>query len=227
METIVISLGGSIIVPKEIDSSFLKEFKALIEDYIKKDFRFIIIVGGGFTCRKYQKSASKITFVDDEDLDWLGIHVTRLNAHLLRTIFKKDAHPNVIKDPTQTIKTNERIIIGAGGEPGWSTDYDAVILAKNNSCNEIINLSNIDQVYNKDPKTHKDAKAINEISWKDFRKLVGNKWNPGLNVPFDPIASKEAEEADMKVIITNGKNLTNLKNILDGKEFSGTTIKNQ
>ena len=61
MKTIIISLGGSIIVPNEIDIAFLKSFKALIERYLKKDFRFIIVAGGGQTCRKYQDASSKVT----------------------------------------------------------------------------------------------------------------------------------------------------------------------
>jgi len=226
MKTIVISLGGSIIVPKEIDSNFLKKFKALIEGFLKKDYRFIIITGGGYTARVYQKGASKVNFVNDDDLDWFGIHATRINAHLLRTIFKKYAFERVIKNPSEPIKTNKKIIVAAGYRPGCSTDHDAVILAKNINCKEIINLSNIDYVYDKDPKKHKDACPLKKISWKDFRKIIGDKWDPGLNLPFDPVASREAQKLDMKVIIANGKNLDNLKNILEGKEFIGTVIKN-
>ena len=90
---------------------------------------------------------------------------------------------------------------------------------------KIINLSNIDFVYDKDPAKFKDAKKIRQISWKDFRQIVGSRWNPGTNAPFDPIASKFAEENKMEVIIANGKNMDNLKNILEGKEFLGTVIK--
>jgi uridylate kinase len=89
----------------------------------------------------------------------------------------------------------------------------------------VVNLSNIDYVYNKDPKKFKNAKKIKEISWADFRKIVGDKWDPGLNVPFDPIASKIAQEAQMEVVIMNGKKLKNLENYLEGKKFTGTVIR--
>ncbi len=227
MKTIVISLGGSIIVPKEIDYSFLKKFKTLIESFIKKGYRFIIITGGGYTARVYQKGASKVNKVGSDDLDWFGIHATRINAHLLRTIFKKDAFERVIKNPSEPVKTDKKIIIAAGYRPGCSTDHDAVVLAKNINCKKIINLSDIDYVYDKNPKKHKDIKPLKAIYWKDFRKMVGNKWDPGLNVPFDPVASREAEKLNLKVIIANGRKLGNLKNILEGKEFTGTVIKNQ
>jgi uridylate kinase len=108
--------------------------------------------------------------------------------------------------------------------PGRSTDDDAVRLAHIYGAKTVINLSNIDYVYTKDPRKFKDAKKIESISWEDFRKIVGNKWDPGKNAPFDPTAAKTAEKNRMKVIIANGKNLKNLKDILGNKKFRGTTI---
>jgi uridylate kinase len=85
-------------------------------------------------------------------------------------------------------------------------------------------MTNIDYVYNKDPKKHKDVTPLKDISWEDFQKIVGEEWSPGLNMPFDPIATKHAKELNLKVIIINGNNLENLSNYLEQKEFKGTTI---
>ena len=95
-KTVVISLGGSIIVPDRIQVAFLKKFKEFILKFLKKDYKFIIVTGGGSTARNYIKAADRVTKINDEDKDWLGIHATRLNAHLLRTIFKKQAYPVVL-----------------------------------------------------------------------------------------------------------------------------------
>jgi len=222
---IVVSLGGSLIVPEEINVSWLKEFKKLIDSKIKKGLRFIIITGGGKTARRYQNAAKEIILIESEDLDWLGIHSTRLNAHLIRTMFRKDAHPKIIKNPNERINFKEKILVAAGWKPGFSTDYDAVLLAKNFSVKKLVNLSNIDYVCDKDPNKHKDAKIIKQISWVDFRKIVGDKWNPGLNAPFDPIASKEAQKQKIEVAIINGKNLDNFEKYLNEEEFVGTMIK--
>ena len=99
------------------------------------------------------------------------------------------------------------------------------MIAREYDVKTILNLSNIDYVYDKDPNKHKDAKIKTKMNWAEFRKLVGNKWSPSLNAPFDPIASKKAQELGLEVIIMNGKNITNLKNCLDGKKFKGTIIK--
>jgi uridylate kinase len=224
METFVISLGGSLIVPDNIDVEFLKSFRKIILKHITFGNRFILISGGGRTARKYMDAANKIRNLHPEDLDWLGIHSTRLNAHLIRTIFRDVAHTPVIKNPTSKIKFEKQILVAAGWKPGCSTDFDAVLLAKNLGVKTLINLSNVEYVYDKDPRKFEDAKKIEKLSWKAFRKIVGSKWDPGLNMPFDPIASKEAEKLDLKVVIANGKDLKNLEKILSGKKFKGTII---
>lgn len=225
---IIISLGGSLIVPDEIDWKFVRNFKKVIEKYIRKKYKFIIITGGGKTARKYQAAATKITKLTDDDRDWIGIHATRMNAHFIRTVFRKHAYPTINKNPNdykmfKNIK--ESILVASGWKPGFSTDYDAVVLAKHMGAQTIINFSNIDYVYDKDPNKFKNANKIENISWKDFRKTVGNTWDPGMNAPFDPIASKLAQKNNLEVLIMNGKNLKNMENYLEGKKFKGTLIR--
>ena len=224
MKTIVLSLGGSLIVPDKIDIDFLKNFKKTIENYIKKDYRFVVYCGGGSIARKYQEAASRTAKLNNEDLDWLGIHATRLNAHLLKTLFKNYSEEMIIKDPTKKIKFDKKILIAAGWKPGWSTDYDSVLLAENLRISTIINMSDIDYVYDKDPKKFRDAKKIEKISWNDYRNISGSKWKAGLNLPFDPVAAKEAQKSGIKVIVI-GKSLNNFENLLNNKKFNGTIIK--
>ena len=228
---IVISLGGSLIVPRHIDWQFLKKFRALIVSEIKKGKRFAIITGGGYASREYAQAANKVTRLTKDDQDWLGIHATRMNAHLVKTIFRQYAHPRINKNPQTKedlmthFSAGEKIMVAAGWRPGWSTDFVATIIAKRLGAKKLINLSNIECVYTKDPKKFKDAKKIKEINWQDFRCIVGNKWDPGMNLTFDPVASKLAEESGLEVIIAEGKNIKNLKNILEEKKFQGTVIK--
>ena len=223
-ETIIISLGGSLIIPGEIDVDFLEDFKKLIVSQIKIGKKFVIVTGGGKICRKYQEVAKKISNPSSDDLDWIGIASLRLNAQLLRVIFRDYTHPKIIKDPTLPIDFDMPLVVGSANEPGHSTDWDAVILAKNVGAKKIINLSNTDYVYDSDPKVNPDAKKFEQISWKDYRALIPKEWNPGLSSPFDPIASKMAEEEGMEVVIMNGKPIDNLANYLNGEKFMGTII---
>lgn len=224
-ETIVISLGGSLIVPDQIDTDFLKSFKALVESQVSKGKKFIIITGGGKVCRNYNEAVEKIIITTKENLDWLGIAVTRLNSELLRIVFGDLAFDKIIMDPDMVPKTDKPIILGAGWKPGNSSDLAAVHCAQSTGAKKIINLSNTDYVYDSDPKVNPNAKKIEQISWPGYRALIPKEWNPGLNSPFDPVASAIAEKEGMEVIVLNGKNISNLENYLNGEKFLGTIIK--
>lgn len=223
-EIFILSLGGSLINPGQIDSSFLKNFKKLILSQIKKGNRFIIITGGGKPAREYLGALKNTGGVSSDNLDWMGIYATRLNAQLIRLLFGKLAHSKIVEDPNIHFNFKEKVLVAGGWMPGRSTDDDAVRLAKAYGASTVINLSNIDYIYNKDPKKFKDAKILKEINWKDLRKIIGSRWTPGANTPFDPTAAKLAADLKLKVIIANGKNLENLKNILEEKNFKGTVI---
>ncbi|MBI5393113.1 UMP kinase [Candidatus Woesearchaeota archaeon] len=222
METVILSLGGSLICPENIDVTFLQQFKQLLSSFPKK--RFALICGGGHICRVYQKAAKELGVASSEELDWIGIKATKLNAELVRTLFGKEAYETVIDNPEQKIKTNKQIVIGSGYIPGSSSDLDAVHLAKNLGAKTVINLSNIDYLYDKDPKQFSDAQKIVKATFKQLLEITGKEWVPGKNVPFDPAASKQAMIAGITVVLMNGKNLDNLKNYLDGKKFVGSVI---
>ena len=160
----------------------------------------------------------------NNERDWIGIHVSRLNAEVVRQLFAGYSYSEIITDPNKKVKTNKDVVVGAGWKPGWSTDYDSVLIAKNHDVKTIINLTNIDYVYDKNPNEMPDAKPLKEIDWKSFERIVGDKWIPGLSMPFDPRASKLAAKLKLKVIIINGKKLDRLEDFLNNKPFIGTTI---
>lgn len=220
------SVGGSLIVPDQIDTKFLKSLKQLIEQ--EEDKKFVIIAGGGKTARRYQEAAAQVTELSTDDLDWIGIHATRLNGHLLRTVLKDVAYPTVIRNPDDILDVpeRERVIIAAGYRPGASTDLRAVQIASRVDAKKVINLSNIDYVYTADPKKDLEAKPIHDITWTEFKKLIPTEWDPGLSAPFDPIATREAEAKDIEVACINGDKLEELKKYLTGEEFIGTYIHN-
>lgn len=224
---IIISVGGSLIVPKsEPDVEFLKKLKRFVDTQVRNGRKILIVTGGGKTARHYIEAAKGVKkSIEAEDLDWLGIHATRMNGHLLRTLFRNIAHPVVIKDPTRLPKRwKGSVLIGAGWKPGWSTDYVACRMAKRLGVKNVINASDIDYVYTEDPRKNPKAKPIDELSWADYRKMVGDDWHPGKSAPFDPIASKLCQRHGMDVAILNGRDLTNMSKLIAEKGFKGTIL---
>ena len=223
-DSIIFSLGGSIVVPDAIDVKFLTGFKNLIHKHLDNYKQFIIVVGGGETARKYQKAAGLVGEVTPEDVDWLGIHSTHLNAHLIRTILKDHSDPRIIISEDRLTERKAKIVVAGGFTPGNSTDLVATKCAQAYGMKTIVNLSNINYVYDRDPAKFDNAKPLKTVNWHDFRAIVGDKWVPGSHLPFDPVASKLAAELLLSVVVMNGTNLDNLDAYLSGEKFEGTVI---
>lgn len=222
----IISVGGSIIIPpKGFDISFLKELRKIILARVMQGEKFVLIAGGGSTARNYLQTASQVTNLSNDDLDWIGINATWLNAEFLRRLFGNWAYREVVKDPSKPIKTSKAIIVAGGWKPGNSTDYVAVKLAEQYKAKELINMSNISYVYTADPKIDKKAKKLPYLNWAEMKKIVGNKWVAGRNVPMDPSAVRLAAKLKLRILFVKGSNLKQLTLALEGEKIYGSVIK--
>lgn len=226
-EKFVVSLGGSIAFPNGPDIQFLKDFCQLIVDETQKGNQFAIVVGGGGIARQYQKASLEISKVSPAGKDWMGIYANRLHAIFLREILKPLV-PEVFFDEKGRKKSfsDYKILLLGGGKPGGSSDLVAVKKAADLGLDAVINLSKPDYVYTVNPDDDKTAKPIERLTWSEFFKLVPEKWSPGMQTPFDPVAGRLAQKNHLKVIVAGGRDLPNFEKILAGEKFKGTIIKN-
>ena len=232
MVTKILSVGGSIIAPEKPSVEFLSDFVRMCTKWLDEDKsrRLILVAGGGAPARFYQNAYNEVSEkvnmkADANAADWIGIMATRINAQLLKACFGDYCKNDVVYNPTvEDLSFDGQVLVASGWKPGFSTDTDAVYLGEKFDAKVIVNLSNIEKVFTDDPRKNPDAKPLDTISWADFRKMVGDEWTPGKNCPFDPIASKKAEALGMKVICAGGKNIQNIQDILNDKEFIGTSI---
>ncbi len=229
--TTVVSLGGSIVAPEGPDPAFLSSFVALVREHLAVDSerRLILVVGGGGPARAWQRAYrdardSGGAPEDHDAQDWIGVMATRLNAQLVKALLGPLSPQDVTTDPTSLSIFMGRVLVAAGWKPGFSTDYDAVLLAERFGATRVLNLSNIAKVYTADPKLDPSARPIDAISWAGFRAIVGDEWSPGKNSPFDPVATRKAAELGLSVICAGGRDLENIRRILEGESFVGTTI---
>lgn len=228
-EIVVISVGGSLIVPSKGDGTpdgeFLKRLRDFVGKNVSKGKKMILIAGGGRTTRKYQEPLEQFAHLSSDDLDWIGIHATRLNGQLLKIALKDFADDFLVTNPDEMPTTDKLVVVGAGYKPGSSTDLRAVQIAKNLGATKVVNLSNIDYAYTSDPNKNPDAQKIEKMNWNEFLKLIPKTWSPGLNVPFDPIASREAKKNGIEVAIINGNKLEEVEKYLAGEPFVGSVIR--
>ena len=221
---VVIALGGSIIFPDKIDITFLKKFKKFLAPFLRRGMKFVLVIGGGKLARQFQDAAHAVAPMADEDKDWIGIHATRLNGHLIRTIFRAVADPVMIDTRHKMSRLTHPLTVAAGWRPGWSTDYVAAALAHDFGAGEYIVAGKPAFVYDKNPDEYPNARPYRALSWKRYRAMVPAKWVPGAHAPVDPVAAKFSDEHRLNAVIVDGRELENLKRFLEGKEFDGTVI---
>ena len=224
-KVIVISLGGSLIIPEEVDIKFLKKFKEVIEKNSSK-YRFVVVCGGGSTARKYIKGLredGKSNFFQS----MAGIAVTRLNARFMTYLFGREANegiPHDMKHVASLLNKNEIVFCGAlRYNTKQTTDGTSADIAHYFK-SPLINLTNVPGLYNKNPKKYKDAKFIPKISWKDFHIMANKtKFQPGQHFVLDQSASEIIMGKKITTYIL-GQDMKQLDNLLKNKKFKGTVI---
>ncbi|MCA9352439.1 UMP kinase [Patescibacteria group bacterium] len=223
-ETIIIGVGGSLLVPDAIDTGFIAQLQEMVHNLINTGYRVVLVPGGGRTARNYQHALKELGQYDVETLDWIGIKAIHLNGELLLHVFQAiGINPAVIHKPEEISTIDAQLVLKFAFKPGNSSDVGAVKMAQSTGAQKIINFSNISHVYNEDPRTNPDATPFDTLTWQEYRALIPGEWTPGLSAPFDPVAATLAEEAGITVAIL-GASIENLKQYLAGESFEGTII---
>ena len=223
MKKVVISLGGSVIIPDKVNYTYLKRFKKLILRFAKRN-KVVVICGGGSTARKYIESLKD---KKDKKIDGLvGIAATRLNARLVDGIFnRKDNIPESLNEVKKQLKKQNLVICGSlGYNTEMTTDGNAAEIAKMMKADFLVNITNVAGLHDKDPKKYKHAIRIPQISFDDFNRIVNKiKFKAGQHFILDQTAAKIIKKAKIKTCIID-HDLDNLKKALYEKRFKGTVI---
>jgi len=222
MESIVISIGGSVILAEEADVSFLRKLVNLLKKF-SKQYKIYVIVGGGKIARTYIKRGRELN-LDEDTLDELGIEVTRVNAKLLtRTIGISNGDIPLTTDEAERI--DKPIVIMGGTVPGHSTDLVGAELSEKTRANKFIIATNVDGIYDKDPNKYSDAKQLKELTIKELIKKYGTEWSAaGSNVVIDGPALEIIDKAKIPTFVVNGKQLDQLEKVINNQLFDGTRI---
>jgi len=221
-KTIVISLGGSVVLSNDIDHTFFKELQRFIDELIE-NYKVYLIIGGGTTARTYIKLGRNQEF-SEENLDWIGIHSTRLNAMFL-SILLTNKIKQIPETTDQALQITDPLVIMGGTTPGHSTDFVGAELAAKENAMVFIIATNVDGVYDKDPNKHKDACFLKEISIESLLSQYGNSWDSaGKNTVIDGPALQKIKDYQIPTAVVDGRNIKEMKNIINNTSFHGTKI---
>lgn len=221
----VLSVGGSIVAPEKVDSTFLSKLGQSIDRLYNENYRFAIVVGGGKVARNYIASV-KALGANNFEQDQIGILATRLNAAVLVQALDR-AHPRVLNriETAKEMIARGKIPVFGGIMPGITTDAVAALLAEFLG-GEYVNLTNVDGIYSSDPDKNPNAKFFEEISYERLLSLMKvAQSKPGQNLVMDLPACLILKRSNTPGIVLNGKDLSNFENALRGIEFKGTRIR--
>jgi uridylate kinase len=224
-EVKVLSLGGSLIVPNEINLRFLRRFRRIIQKNLER-YKFVIVCGGGSVARKYIHALSEER-KDNFTQDLAGISVTRLNARFMSYFFGIDPKKGIPHDmrAVKNLLLRNNIVFCGGlrYSPEQTSDSTAVRLA-NYLKTDFINLTNVKGLYDKNPRKSKNARFIPKATIEEFNKIVMEiESKPGMHAPVDHTAMKIIRKNKIKTTII-GDDVKQLDNLLNGKEFVGSVI---
>lgn len=209
-------------------SSYTKMAKQIAEIKKKNDVDLCIVVGGGNIFRgrevgeedfnkvaaDYMGMLSTITngLGLEEALETLGIKARLMSSILMDKVCefysKKKAAHHLNKG---------RVVIFAGGtgNPFFTTDTLAALRACEVDCDLILKATNVDGVYDKDPKKHSDAKLYEDLTFKEALEK-------NLNI-MDLTAFAMCLENQKPIIVFNIENIKDISKALKGEKL-GTLI---
>lgn len=224
MEPVVLSLGGSILVAQEPDTSYIRKLAKILIGISSK--RKLYVVTGGGRIARYYISAGRDLGADESFLDEMGIEVTRLNARLLITALGDRANhspPKNYDEAVQSGRTHSIVVMG-GVSPGITTDAVSALLAERVRAAILVNATSVDGAYTSDPKKDPSAQRIPKMTHADLVKLVGTSAGAGPHHVFDSVGASVLARSKIPLAIVDGTNLSNLRDALEGKSFDGTLV---
>lgn len=223
---VVLSLGGSLINTENgIDKKFLGEVRKILE---KSQHNFGIVTGGGKAAREYAQKV-RVSGGNEFEADEAAIKATKENAKYAIESFGKLAYPRVLEtfDDARKAAPHSKIVVMGGTIPGITTDTDSVLLAEALNARRVVNISNVDGIYNDNPAKNPYATKYNRLNYEEMVKLAAgsDSRKAGENFVFDILACKLIARSRIETHFVSGKNLQDLNNAIEGKEHGGTVIK--
>ena len=209
IKRILLKLSGEALMGSDsygIKLSTVDRIASDIKALLKKNIDICIVIGGGNIFRGLSASSEGM---DRAQADYMGMLATVLNSLALQNALEKIKVDTRVMSalPIQSIcetyirrrairhmEKGRVVICAAGtGNPYFSTDTAAALRAAELDCNVIYKATQVDGIYDKDPKKFKNAKKYKDISYKKFL-------NENLKV-MDSSAITVAQDNNIPIIV--------------------------
>ncbi|MDI6720498.1 MAG: UMP kinase [Methanomicrobiales archaeon] len=224
MKKIVLSLGGSVLIPS-LESNNIGRFCGILRD-IAASHRLYVVVGGGGEARRYIGAASRLG-LDDASADEIGILVTRINAYLLIGALGDAVYPLVPEDYREAKAFGEsaKIVVMGGVAPAQTTDAVSAVLAEYIGADVLINATSVDGIYSADPRKNAEAVRHARLTPRALLEIIReDRLTAGSNIVFDIVAAKVVERSGIPLVVIDGRDPDNLRRAVFAGDFTGTVV---
>ena len=234
MASIVAALGGSLLRP-EIENKhiWLDDLISIIRDRVAMGDRLGLVIGGGAPAREGIALARPL-INDDYHLDKIGIAATRLNATIIREAISEAGIsvsgivPSSVNEAVQLLEEKPVVVMG-GTIPGHTTDAVAIRFAIAASADRCIIATNVEKVYDEDPKLNPKTKSHDYLNYDELQRIVGpaEHKKAGQSSVVDPIGVSEAAAAKLELNVLDGRITHRIRQAMEGSDFHGTVISSE
>jgi uridylate kinase len=230
---ISISLGGSLLTGKNNDPNItikprvFNRYADVIRKLHEEDHELMVVCGGGKPAR-YFIEAAKVLNASFDIQDNLGIKSSHINALFLMAALGGIADQSRIYQRGSDLRyaPKGKVLIGGGYKPGSSTDYRAVIFADKMDADLIINATDVDGVYTRNPTKYPEAEKLSKLSYLKLEEIIkqNTRQYPGEYGLFDLKGVRLAKKLKIPIIIINGVDPEELIRAVKGNH-SGSVVR--
>ena len=225
---VVLSVGGSLLRSGDVvqDQAYIER---LAEGLLKaaRAGPLVVTTGGGRPAREYIDLGRRLGLTEVE-LDELGIELTRVHARLLAARLgpPTPSHPPASIREAVAALVHANLVVLGGTEPGHTTDGVAALVAARVRAARVVNATDVDGVYDTDPRQTAGAKRHPSLTWEEFRALLlrDAPGAAGQNFPFDRLGADTLARAGIPLRVVDGHDLANVFRAIAGGPFDGTSV---
>ena len=211
-----------------IDSEFLGRVVREVRRAVEAGVEVAIVVGGGNIFRGVEGVAQGL---DRATADYMGMLATVINGLALQDALEREglqtrlqsaikmeevAEPFIRRRAIRHLEKGRVVIFAAGtGNPFFTTDTAAVLRAIQIGAEAVLKATNVDGVYDSDPRKNPSAKRFDRLTYMDVLRM-------GLKV-MDSTAVSLSMENGLPIVVFDAHKEGNIERALLGEEV-GTVV---
>ncbi len=225
-----ISLGGSLLTgrgsgPVELDPGVFQRYARVLRSLHQRGHELVVVCGGGRPAR-YFIAVGRELGAPPRLLDLLGVKATHVNALLLMAALGEDADQSrVYQRASDFDRAPEgKILVGGGFRPGSSTDYRAAIFAGRVGAQLVVNATDVDGVYTRNPRLHGDAVKLERLTYGELEDIVRENTHqyPGEYGLFDLKGVRRLAKLAIPLVVVDGRDPQEIARAVEGGHRGST-----